>query len=72
VNDGRILNDILIANLLRSVTVKEFWRSVSIWQGQMSSSHASPVHITATTLICQRMTRGHSMLNDSWSFHVEW
>jgi len=32
VNDGRIFNDCLIANLLLSVIVKEFWRSVRIWQ----------------------------------------
>jgi len=31
VNDG-IFNDFFIANLLLSVTVKEFWRSVRIWQ----------------------------------------
>jgi len=28
VNDGGIFNDFFIANLLLSVTVKEFWRSV--------------------------------------------
>jgi len=32
VNYGRIFNDFFIANLLLSVTVKEFWRSVWIWQ----------------------------------------
>jgi len=32
VNYGRIFNDFFIANLLLSVTVKEFWRSVRIWQ----------------------------------------
>jgi len=32
VNDGRIFNYFFIAHLLLSVTVKEFWRSVSIWQ----------------------------------------
>jgi len=29
---GGIFNDFFIANLLLSVTVKEFWRSVRIWQ----------------------------------------
>jgi len=32
VNNGGIFNDFFIANLLLSVTVKEFWRSVRIWQ----------------------------------------
>jgi len=32
VNYGRTFNDFFIANLLLSVTVKEFWRSVRIWQ----------------------------------------
>jgi len=32
VNVGGIFNDFFIANLLLSVTVKEFWRSVKIWQ----------------------------------------
>jgi len=32
VNDGRIFNDFFIANLLLSVMVKEFWRSVRILQ----------------------------------------
>jgi len=32
VNDGGIFNDFFIANLLLSVMVKEFWRSVRIWQ----------------------------------------
>jgi len=32
VNDGGIFNDFYIANFLLSVTVKEFWRSVRIWQ----------------------------------------
>jgi len=32
VNDGGILNNFFIFNLLMSVTVKEFWRSVKIWQ----------------------------------------
>jgi len=32
VNYGRIFNDFFIGNLLLSVTVKEFWRSVKIWQ----------------------------------------
>jgi len=32
VNDGWIFSDFFIANLLLSVTVKEFWRSVRIWQ----------------------------------------
>jgi len=32
VNDGEIFNDFFIANLLLSVMVKEFWRSVRIWQ----------------------------------------
>jgi len=32
VNDGGIFNDFFIANLLPNVTVKEFWRSVRIWQ----------------------------------------
>jgi len=32
VNYGRMFNDFLIANLLLSVMVKEFWRSVGIWQ----------------------------------------
>jgi len=31
-NDGRMCNGFFIANLLLSVTVKEFWRSVRIWQ----------------------------------------
>ena len=31
-NHGKIFNDLFIANLLLSVTVKEFWRSVRIWQ----------------------------------------
>jgi len=33
VNYGRIFSDFFIANLLLSVTVKEFWRSLKIWQG---------------------------------------
>jgi len=32
VNDGGIFNDFFFANLLLSVMVKEFWRSVTIWQ----------------------------------------
>jgi len=32
VNHGKIFNDFFIANLLLNVTVKEFWRSVRIWQ----------------------------------------
>jgi len=32
VNDGLIFNDSFIANFLLSVKVKEFWRSVRIWQ----------------------------------------
>jgi len=32
VNDGGTFKDFLIPNLLLSVTVKEFWRSVRIWQ----------------------------------------
>jgi len=32
VNVGGIFNDLFIANLLLSVMVKEFWRSVRIWQ----------------------------------------
>jgi len=32
VNDGGIFNGFIIANLLLSVMVKEFWRSVRIWQ----------------------------------------
>jgi len=32
VNVGGTFNDFFIANLLLSVTVKEFWRSVRIWQ----------------------------------------
>jgi len=31
-NYGRTFNDFFIANLLLSVTVKEFWRSARIWQ----------------------------------------
>jgi len=32
VNDGGIFNYFFNANLLRSVMVKKFWRSVRIWQ----------------------------------------
>jgi len=32
VNYGKIFNDLFIANLLLSVMVKEFWRSVRIRQ----------------------------------------
>jgi len=32
VNDGAIFNDFFIANFMLSVMVKEFWRSVRIWQ----------------------------------------
>jgi len=32
VNYGKMFNDLFIANLLLSVMVKEFWRSVRIWQ----------------------------------------
>jgi len=32
VNDSGIFNDFFIENFLLSVMVKEFWRSVSIWQ----------------------------------------
>jgi len=32
VNDGEIFNDYFNAHLLLSVVVKEFWRSVRIWQ----------------------------------------
>jgi len=32
VNYGKIFNQFFIANLLLSVMVKEFWRSVRIWQ----------------------------------------
>jgi len=32
VNDGEIFNDFYNAYLLLSVMVKEFWRSVRIWQ----------------------------------------
>jgi len=32
VNDGWIFGDFFIANLLQNVVVKEFWRSVRIWQ----------------------------------------
>jgi len=31
-NDDGIFNDFFIANLLLSMTVKEFWKSVRIWQ----------------------------------------
>ena len=34
VNGGGIFNDFVIANLLLSMMVKEFWRSVRIWQKQ--------------------------------------
>jgi len=39
VNYGKIFNDLFIANLLLSVTEKEFWRSVRIRQsyGKKSS-----------------------------------
>jgi len=39
VNYGKIFNDLFIANLLLSVMVKEFWRSVRIRQsyGKKSS-----------------------------------
>jgi len=39
VNYGKIFNDLFIANLLLSVMVKEFWRSVRIQQsyGKISS-----------------------------------
>jgi len=32
VSDDGIFKDLFIANLLLSVMVKEFWRSVRIWQ----------------------------------------
>jgi len=32
VNRGKIFNNFFIANLLLSVMVKEFWKSVRIWQ----------------------------------------
>jgi len=32
VKDGGIVNELFIANILLSVTVKEFWRSVRICQ----------------------------------------
>jgi len=32
VNDGGIFTAVFIANLLLSVMLKEFWRSVGIWQ----------------------------------------
>jgi len=32
VNNGGTFNDFIIANLLLNVMVKEFWRSVRIWQ----------------------------------------
>jgi len=32
VNDGGIFNDFFIVKLLLRVMVKEFWRSVRIWQ----------------------------------------
>jgi len=32
VNYGKIYNDFFIANFVLSVMVKEFWRSVRIWQ----------------------------------------
>jgi len=32
VNNGGTFSDFFIANLLLSVSVKEFWRSVRIWQ----------------------------------------
>jgi len=38
VNYGKIFNDIFIANLLLSVTVKEFWRSVRIRQSYSKKS----------------------------------
>jgi len=50
VNYGKIFNDIFIANLLLSVMVKEFWRSVRIRQsyGKKSSGTFFPdtVYIT--------------------------
>jgi len=32
VNNGKIFNNLFIAHSLLSVIVKEFWRSVRIWQ----------------------------------------
>jgi len=38
VNYGKIFNDLFIANLLLSVMVKEFWRSVRIRQSYSKKS----------------------------------
>jgi len=38
VNYGKIFNDLFIANLLLSVLVKEFWRSVRIRQSYSKKS----------------------------------
>jgi len=38
VNYGKIFNDLFIANLLLSVMVKEFWRSVKIRQSYSKKS----------------------------------
>jgi len=46
VNYGKIFNDLFIANLLLSVMVEEFWRSVRIWQsyGQKIKWHLFSGH----------------------------
>jgi len=42
VNNDGIFNDFFIANLLLSVTVKEFWRSVRIWQSYSKKNKVAP------------------------------
>jgi len=52
VNDGRIFNDFFIAHLLLIVMVKEFWRSVRIWQsyGKKIKWHLFSGHGVETSL----------------------
>jgi len=42
VNDGGIFNDFFITKLLLSVMVKEFWRSVRIWQSYGKKNKVVP------------------------------
>jgi len=64
VNHGKIFNDFYIANLLLSVMVKEFWRSVRIWQsygkkfsGTFFSGHGVVVPQRRTSVTTESLSR---------------
>jgi len=77
VNYGKIFNDLFIANLVLSVMVKEFWRSVRIRQsyGKKSSGTFFSGHgvlalaylITACVIIFSLWTREICKFGEKWN-----